>query len=171
MMNNTYSLIISQSERAWSYQWARTLLALERRLNDEQRQAHLRKYAINVAAVTSRASDEEADGGDNDGDGDQPDVIERSAVPVESGAGAVSEAISARPGRDAAKAAKPTNSGGAGNKKSDEFVPALMIIKQMPFTRAEQRRRLVNYWQVSARPRRTRNRLLRQPTDWLFVFT
>lgn len=51
MMNNTYSTIISESERAWSFQWARTLLALERHLSDKQRSAYLRIYSINMPAT------------------------------------------------------------------------------------------------------------------------
>lgn len=155
MMNNTYSLIISQSERAWSYQWARTLLALERRLNDEQRQAHLRKYAINVAAVTTSSDKEDDRQDDDDDDVEEGDVIESSKqqqmVPAD-GEAAVSEAIMSSQQPDAA--AEVTKMGNSKKtkkkKKSDKFVPALMIIKQMPCTRAEQRRRLVNYWQVSA---------------------
>lgn len=53
MMNNTYSLIISQSERAWSFQWARALFALERRLGDQDKWAHLRRYSINLAASSA----------------------------------------------------------------------------------------------------------------------
>ena len=56
-MNNTYSLIISQSERAWNFQWARTLFALERRLGADERLAHLRSYAINMPAAAA-ATDE-----------------------------------------------------------------------------------------------------------------
>lgn len=63
MMNNTYSSIISQSERAWNFQWARTLLALERQLSEEERLHYLRKYSINMSngAPTKGASDNNDD--------------------------------------------------------------------------------------------------------------
>lgn len=94
MMNNTYSSIISQSERAWNFQWARTLFALERQLEAEQRAFYLRKYSINM---------------------------------VSSGAEQKSQLGAQR----------------------DSFVPGLMIIKRANCTRAEQRRRLIGFWQVS----------------------
>lgn len=101
MMNNTYSLIISQSERAWSFQWARTLFALERRLSEEEKLAYLKKYSINLAKTKQ-----------NDDDGDQDDQ----------------------------------------HKHDDEdFQPGLMIIKRIEWTRAERRRLIAGYWQVSAR--------------------
>lgn len=103
MMNNTYSLIISQSERAWSFQWAKTLFALERRLNDDERLFYLKKYAINMSNSIK----------------DEPSA---SAEP-EAGLGA--------------------------NSSGEQFVPGLMIIKLTNCTRAETRRKLVGYWQVS----------------------
>lgn len=60
MMNNTYSLIISQSERAWSFQWARTLFALERRLTDRERALYLRRYSISVVSSQDHEQDDEA---------------------------------------------------------------------------------------------------------------
>lgn len=50
MMNNTYSLIISQSEREWTLQWAKTLLTLERSLTNKEKIHYLGKYSINVAS-------------------------------------------------------------------------------------------------------------------------
>ena len=97
MMNNTYSVIISQSERAWSFQWARTLFALERKLGDKEKIAFQRLYSINMAAPEASEADDEKE--------------ETSKVKA--------------------------------------FVPALMIIKRMNWTRAERRRLIVGYWQVS----------------------
>lgn len=102
MMNNTYSMIISQSERAWSFQWARTLFALERQLGQRQRVAYLRKYSINMVDPT-KAKRRNEDDDDDEGD----------------------------------------------NENKDRFVPALMIIKRMNCTRAERRRLILGYWQVS----------------------
>lgn len=62
MMNNTYSLIISQSERAWGFQWARTLFALERRLAEGEKLAHLRRYSINMGAGSGAAGEHFAPG-------------------------------------------------------------------------------------------------------------
>lgn len=59
MMNNTYSLIISHSERAWSFQWARTLFALERRLSQKEQSAYLRLYSINMKAPIEVGNDAE----------------------------------------------------------------------------------------------------------------
>lgn len=101
MMNNTYSLIISQSERAWSFQWARTLFALERRLTERERTFYLRKYSISVVS-------------------DELDQPEMDRIHLVSGVGA-------------------------------RHVPGLMIIRRMEQTRAEKRRRIVDYWQVSCR--------------------
>lgn len=61
MMNNTYSLIISQSERAWSFQWARTLFALERRLSEKEKSAYLRLYSINIPAPNQQVSTSSVD--------------------------------------------------------------------------------------------------------------
>lgn len=63
MMNNTYSLIISQSERAWSFQWARALFALERRLNERQKSAYLRLYSINMPAPADERGEQHATSG------------------------------------------------------------------------------------------------------------
>lgn len=107
MMNNTYSLVISQSERAWSFQWARTLIALERRLAQTDLVEYQRKYSINLATPASKDEREDA---------------------------------------------------------AAQFVPALMIIKRMSYTRAERRRLVLGYWQVSSLantldPRTSDNRL------------
>lgn len=106
MMNNTYSMIISQSERAWSFQWARTLFALECQLNRRQQLAYLRKYSFNMADPARKSNES---GGEHDDD-DDADV-------------------------DA--------------EGQQKFVPALMIIKRMSYTRAERRRLILGYWQVS----------------------
>lgn len=74
MMNNTYSQIIAQSERAWSFQWARTLFALERRLDDEEKLFHLKEYAINLASSIEEA---ESDGGGAGSEGLGEDARER----------------------------------------------------------------------------------------------
>lgn len=101
MMNNTYSLVISQSERAWSFQWARTLIALERRVEQSRLDEYQRKYSINMAASSKKtdSNEQEYDNG--------------------------------------------TELGGS------KFVPALMLIKRMNYTRAERRRLILGYWQVS----------------------
>lgn len=112
-MNNTYSLIISQSERAWSFQWARTLFALERRLGEKEKSAYLRLYSINVPAPNQQAST------------DSTDLNTDESTQVSSIAGTETE------------------------KSNKRFVPALMIIKRMNYTRAERRRLIVGYWQVS----------------------
>lgn len=96
-MNNTYSLVISQSERAWSFQWARTLIALERRLAQKDLIEYQRKYSINLATSTNSPKD--------------------------------------------------TNT--EDEQEHSKFVPALMIIKRMSYTRAERRRLVLGYWQVS----------------------
>lgn len=111
-MNNTYSLIISQSERAWSFQWARTLFALERRLSDRERVVYLRKYSINMVASSSAAQEES----EEDSDGKR-------------GLSSVSEVVA---------------EGGA------RYVPGLMIIKRMDYTRAERRRFVFGCWRVSS---------------------
>lgn len=100
MMNNTYSLIISESERAWSFQWAKTLFALERRLNDDERLLYLKKYAINLS----------------------------NSIRPDDGNGLA---------------------GGHEGGPDERFVPGLMIIKRTNCTRAEMRRKLIGYWQVS----------------------
>lgn len=99
-MNNTYSRIISESERAWSFQWARTLFALERRLGNEEKLCYLRKYSINMAASKASSTD-----------------------------------------------ATETNKE---QEQEEQFVAGLMIIKRMDYTKAEQRRRVLAYWQVSS---------------------
>lgn len=111
MMNNTYSLIISQSERAWSFQWARTLFALERRLSDEDKQQYLKMYAINMPAPKGTTKNLR---------------VMKESNPV-GGEDKVSDQISTDP----------------------QFVPALMIIKKMSYTRAERKRLVMGYWQVS----------------------
>lgn len=108
MMNNTYSLIINQSERAWSFQWARTLFAIERKLSRKDKDVYLNKYSINIPAPILSISVDH----NNGSEGSQS---------IESG------------------------NNGAGSKR---FVPALMIIKRMNFTRAERKRLVVGYWQV-----------------------
>lgn len=108
MMNNTYSLIISQSERAWSFQWARTLFALERRLNEREKSAYLRLYSINIPAPSQATERHSSRASIKEKKEDEEEVE---------------------------------------NKK--RFVPALMIIKRMNYTRAERRRLIVGYWQVS----------------------
>lgn len=105
-MNNTYSLVISQSERAWSFQWARTLFALERRLSCSEQAAYLRLYSINMAASSTNTN--------TDNDNQPADNQDGQLVDV---------------------------------KKS--FVPGLMIIKRMSYTRAERRRLILAQWQVS----------------------
>lgn len=112
MMNNTYSMIINQSERAWCFQWARTLFALERRLSLKERLAYLRVYSINMVApsaasstTTTRANSEAGN------EASEPDPKEEPA---------------------------------------SKFVPALMIIKRMNWTRAERRKLILGYWQVGS---------------------
>ena len=109
MMNNTYSLIISQSERAWSFRWARALFALERRLGKHEKDTYLRQYSINVVGPTKSndSSTEARDEVSNGGTSDQDQVAKK-------------------------------------------FVPALMIIKRMNWTRAERRRLIVGHWRVGA---------------------
>lgn len=116
MMNNTYSLIISQSERAWSFQWARTLFALERRLGEKEKSAYLRLYSINIPAPNQQASAEESAELNTDEAAEIPSYKDK------------------------------TDTTKLNNKR---FVPALMIIKRMSYTRAERRRLIVGYWQVS----------------------
>lgn len=116
MMNNTYSLIISQSERAWSFQWARTLFALERRLGEKEKSAYLRLYSINIPAPNQKASAEESAELNTDEAAEIPSYKDK------------------------------TDTTKLNNKR---FVPALMIIKRMSYTRAERRRLIVGYWQVS----------------------
>lgn len=113
-MNNTYSLIISQSERAWSFQWARTLFALERRLSEKEKSAYLRLYSINIPAPDQQASAKSVD----------LNTDEVAEIP--------------------SKARMDTT-----EQNNKRFVPALMIIKRMSYTRAERRRLIVGYWQVS----------------------
>lgn len=120
MMNNTYSLIISQSERAWSFQWARTLFALERRLSQEERCAYLRLYSINMVAP-SRATTATAEVGLDGNKQSQEEVT----------------------------ATRGETEGRRESAKGKRFVPALVIIKQMSYTRAERRRLILSYWQVS----------------------
>lgn len=66
MMNNTYSLIISQSERAWSFQWARTLFALERRLSEKEKGDYLHLYSINIPSPTKSEHENNSIEDDND---------------------------------------------------------------------------------------------------------
>lgn len=154
MMNNTYSLIISQSERAWSYQWARTLLALERRLNDDERQFYLRKYAINIAKAAAQESGADAEPSDAAAEdaaeeapsGEQVETMTTTGRVAISGAAPNEQ----RSSRAQVESKTDTRTTCDDDDDDDEFVPALMIIKQMPFTRAERRRRLVGLWQVSA---------------------
>ena len=130
MMNNTYSLIISQSERAWSFQWARTLFALERRLSQKERCAYLRLYSINMVAPSTSA---EAVAPDSD----KRSNSSAGAGSQLTGANAIKEETEEVPGGESAKVA------------GKRFVPALMIIKRMGYTRAERRRLILSYWQVS----------------------
>jgi hypothetical protein len=126
MMNNTYSLVISQSERAWSFQWARTLFALERRLSDEEKLFYLKKYAINLSTKTAKSST--ADKAD-------------AAVEIKSnGGGSLSAQTLADEQQQQQRAAL---------ESGEQFVPGLMIIKQTDRTKAELRRRLIGLWQVS----------------------
>lgn len=105
MMNNTYSLVINQSERAWSFQWARTLIALERRVAQSDLNEHQRRYSINIASKEQSNTDKQSGNQETTGSGSQ--------------------------------------------RQASKFVPALMIIKRMSFTRAERRRLVLTYWQVS----------------------
>ena len=117
MMNNTYSAIISQSERAWSFQWAKTMFALEKRLNDEQKLFYLKKYSINLSSsIKQKKLDKEhkGDSGDEGASLGEEDVGRVTAT------------------------------------KQEQFVPGLMIIRRTDRTRAETRRQLIGYWQVSS---------------------
>lgn len=114
MMNNTYSMIISQSERAWSFQWARTLFALERSVPESELAAYQREYSINMAAKIPEANT----------------TTNQENLTADSSEAGGSEV------------------GGGGSAK-EQFVPALMIIKRMGFTRAERRRLVLGYWKVS----------------------
>jgi len=120
MMNNTYSSIISQSERAWNFQWARTLFALEKRLNESERAFYLRKYSINMSSSANKNdSNTSLDQEDSAGQKEPEDRVE-------------------------AKVERPEE-----KEEVGQFVPGLMIIKRASCTRAERRRHLVALWQVS----------------------
>lgn len=111
MMNNTYSMIINQSERAWCFQWARTLFALERRLAHKERLNYLRLYSINMVDPSSTKSET-----DNENNAEKLREGEKGEC--------------------------------ANQEPAQKFVPALMIIKKMNWTKAERRRLILGYWQV-----------------------
>lgn len=48
MMGNTYSLVISQSEREWAKQWAKTVLELEKSLTKKEIESLISQYTINL---------------------------------------------------------------------------------------------------------------------------
>lgn len=135
MMNNTYSLVISQSERAWSFQWARTLFALERRLSNEEKLYCLKKYAINLSTKTSPSTKSA-----------EPSARARAPIEPESRSGSLT--LSAHKLEQAADLEE------ADDEDADEqFVPGLMIIKRTDCTKAELRRRLFGLWQVGGATR------------------
>ncbi len=49
MMGNTYALVISQSEREWTMQWAKILLELEKALSNKESKHFLSQYTISIA--------------------------------------------------------------------------------------------------------------------------
>lgn len=83
MMNNTYSLVISQSERAWSFQWARTLFALERRLSEGDKLLYLKKYSINMTSSiqTPKSKDDAAKSSAEDEEEETDGQREQQFVP------------------------------------------------------------------------------------------
>ncbi|XP_054168611.1 transient receptor potential cation channel subfamily V member 1-like [Oppia nitens] len=50
MMGNTYSLVISESEREWTMQWAKILLELEKALSFNESKLFLSQYTLTIAA-------------------------------------------------------------------------------------------------------------------------
>lgn len=123
MMNNTYSMVINQSERAWSFQWARTLIALERSLPLDELAAYQREYSINMAAKQA--------------EGNAPS----------------DDAVSGASNCDHSDNNEKNNNNNNNNiivpaTKIDNFVPGLMIIKRMGFTKAERKRLVLGYWKV-----------------------
>lgn len=99
-------------------------------MNEDERQFYLRKYAINIAKAASTTNENETESDDKMATAAKSDDVLISGD-------------AANEQRTSAEIDKTIES-------ADEFIPALMIIKQMPYTRAEQRRRLVGFWQVSA---------------------
>lgn len=162
MMNNTYSMIINQSERAWSFQWARTLFALERKLSDKEKSKYLKLYSINMPAPKANCSnnnlvndhdDTERDEGAGAPNGRQLQVDESSAATTASSTTApaanTNSTTTTNLDDDVVVVGTKGASGGEDEEKAKRFVPALMIIKRMSFTRAERRRLVLGYWQVS----------------------
>lgn len=49
MMGNTYSLVISESEREWTMQWAKILLELEKALSPKESKQFLSQYTITIS--------------------------------------------------------------------------------------------------------------------------
>ncbi len=52
MMGNTYALVISQSEREWTMQWAKILLELEKALSNKESRLFLSQYTITISPKT-----------------------------------------------------------------------------------------------------------------------
>ncbi|CAG2161551.1 unnamed protein product [Oppiella nova] len=52
MMGNTYALVISESEREWTMQWAKILLELEKALSLKESKLFLSQYTLTIAPKT-----------------------------------------------------------------------------------------------------------------------
>ena len=50
MMGNTYSLVIAESEREWTMQWAKILLELEKALSPKESKLFLSQYTITISS-------------------------------------------------------------------------------------------------------------------------
>lgn len=55
MMGNTYSQLITQSEREWTIQWANILVEIERALPKKEATMYIDQYAINLSNQASDA--------------------------------------------------------------------------------------------------------------------
>lgn len=132
MMNSTYNVIISNSEFAWNYQWAKTLFYLEFSLSEKQKLDYLKQYSVNVTIHASEynisegeeemkqieCSNETTTNNKENGDDDEK-VVKLSSIKHKTATGAT------------------------------KLVPALMLIKRSKETRAERRSIIVSNWQVS----------------------
>lgn len=153
MMNNTYSMVISQSERAWSFQWARTLFALERRLSDEEKLLYLKKYAINISnktttsSTTTTTSTAGAPGSSRPGTARA--TIGSDAETLDETRSVSSLALNARELKEQLSHGQTPTVSPAPIATQEQFVPGLMIIKQTNCTKAELRRKIIGHWQVS----------------------
>ncbi|KAG9509996.1 Ceramide transfer protein, partial [Fragariocoptes setiger] len=136
MMNNTYSQIIAQSEREWSFQWAKTLFAIECSLTPAQRHHYLGQYAINMVSPNNEQPNDEQSSATIDRDNNTHTVVSLADVCDDSTATNIKHDDNDNQQQQHQQVNKAAS------------VPALMIITRLSTTKAKRRKLAIDRWRL-----------------------